>query len=271
MKAIQRRQIGQRVDTNLLSAVFYGNQFPVNSPPEHYYDALEKFVQDDTMVSKIDTGVYEVGFEKEQLNMLSALMQNFDMEEFSKMRPHRIVIQKTGISRADSDVKEYGICPSSCVRIIMNYRKADARGHVGFAVRMGTDDSKLTPPGTLYTTLPFATVLQRNYSALQISSGKTLMNTRNRECASSFFVIADLYAPAMLLMKVVNNTAGVKPFDFDKIMAKPGVKGVVDKLMTSVDKGEMDMGTAMEMVKKIMSQKSDATQEEGVKVDLTEL
>lgn len=257
MKAMQTRKIGETVDTNLLSGVFYGNQFPVTMPAEKQYEAIEKFVNDETMVTKDDSciGVYEVGFEKQQLRFIQSLMESFDMEEFSKMKPSRIMIQKTGIGRADNTDKEYGICPSNCVRFVLNYRKPDARGQVGFVVRVGTDDSKLSPPGVLYTSRPFATVLQRNYSALKISSGKHLMNSHGRECAQSFFIIADLYAPSMLIMKIVNNTAGVKPIDFNKLLSTPAIKNVVTGITNSVSEGKMDMDTGMEMIKKIMAQK----------------
>jgi len=227
-------------------------------PAEKQYEAIEKFTHDETMVTKDDSyvGVYEVGFEERQLNFIHSLMESFDMEEFSKMKPARIMIQKTGIGRADNTDKEYGICASNCVRFVMNYRKPDARGQVGFVVRVGVDDTKLSPPGVLYTSRPFATVLQRNYSALTISSGKNLTNSHGRECAMSYFVIADLYAPSMLIMKIVNNTAGVKPIDFDKLLSTPAIKNVVTGITNSVSEGKMDMDTGMEMIRKIMTQKS---------------
>lgn len=277
MATIRVQQIGQRVDTALLSRIFFGNQFPVSTPAYEYYEEIEKFVKDEAMVNRIlvpttneqvkyEPGVYEVGFEKKQLGFIQSLMQTFELEEFSKMKPAQIFIQKTGLGRADSFEKTYGICPSNCVRFVLNYRSPDTSGQVGFAVRMGVDDSKLTPPGIIYTKDSFATVLQRNYSALTISSGKSLMGSRNRESAVSYFVIADLYAPAMLIMKIVNTTAGVKPVDFNKVMDKPGVKKIVDGIIGSVDSGKLDMESATEMIKKIVSQKSK--EDEVVSVDV---
>jgi hypothetical protein len=255
MKVMRTRQIGQKIDTNMLASVFYGSQFPVTLPTERCYDAIDTFVRNEKMVTRVEgkPGMYEVGFEKEQLSFLKTLMESFEMEEFQKMKPARIMIQKTGIVSANDVTQSYPLPPSNCVRFVLNYHKEGEKKQVGFGARMGASDEKLSPTGVLYTTRSFATVLQRNYSALEISSGRNLVDTR-REAAISYFVIADLYAPAMLIMKIVNNTAGMKPIDFDKALAKPGVKNIVDGIMGSVDKGSMDMGTAMELVKKVISQ-----------------
>lgn len=257
MKAVRMTRVVEKMDTEMISKVFYGNQFPVTMPAEEQYDLIENFVNDENMVTKIETGVYQVGFNKKQLNFLKYLMKSFDMTDADKMRPYRIFIQKTGICKADNTTYNHVTVPGNCVRIAMNYRKRDTKGRVAFSISLGTDTEKLSVPGTLFASRSFATVLQRNYSTLSISSGKALMGTR-AESAQSYFVIADFYAPAKLIMEIVNNTAGANPIQFEKFLNNPSNKGMIDKVANTVTGGNLNMSEATQLLSKVLDTNKQA-------------
>jgi hypothetical protein len=233
----------QKVDLTMLKSMFFSSQFPVCSGL-NCYEAIDKFVQNEQFVTKVDKGIYDVGFGKQQLSFIHSLMMGFDMGEFHKMVPYQITIQRTGLSSGGS--RTYENPPDNHLRFILNYREQEGKFQVAIKSRIG-------PGGIIYTSQSYATVLQRNLSTVEISSSKELMETR-RETCNSYFIIADMRCPTSVIMQVVNKTAGARPIDFDKVMNKPGVKKVIDGIMETVDKGGLDMETGMEMVKKIISQ-----------------
>lgn len=258
MKAVR---IGQKVDTSKLAALFFSSQFPITSPSESIYSRIDEMVKNDSYVTKIHQGLYEVGFGDEQMSFIHEMMKSFSLEDFNKMMPIKIIIQRTGLT--SGSLHKHDQVPSGCVRFIMNYREEEGKKQVGLKLMIG-------PGGMIYTSRSYATVLQRNFSSVEISSGKDLLDTR-RETCNSYFVIVDMQAPTMLIMKIVDNTAGVHPIDFDKLEQKmknnPNLRKVVNGIVSSVDSNETAPADAMQMIQKIMSQQS-VSQTNGDVADL---
>lgn len=251
---MKARVIGQKMDPVVLRNLIFSSQFPILN--QQWFDLITSFIEDREMVTKTDTGVYEMGFGKKQIAFLYSMMQCFPLGEFHEMKPHQVFIQRTGLGSANGTSKVYEIPPESHLRFILNFRETEGKHQVALK-------SKIGPGGVVYTTQSYATVLQRNLSAIEISSGKDLMDTR-RETCNSYFVVVDMWCPTMVIMKVVNNTAGVRPIDFDKVINKPGAKKIIEGVVGSMDRGEMDMSTGMEMIKKIVAQQAGSSTESNV-------